>query len=56
MQGGHWAIADAVMEKKTKARGPGHPQGMMKASGTLLQHTTLKSGCNSWKKKPQMGK
>ena len=26
VQEGHWAIADAVMEKKMKAKGPGNPQ------------------------------
>ena len=31
VQEGIWATADAVMEKKTKARGPGHPRGMGKA-------------------------
>ena len=29
---GHWAIADTVMEKKTKARGPGQPQGITKTN------------------------
>ena len=29
---GHRAIADAAMEKKMKARGPGHPQGLRRAT------------------------
>ena len=28
VQEGHRAIMDAIMEKKTKAREPGHPQGL----------------------------
>ena len=32
MQEGCQAIAHAVMEKNTKARGPGYPQGMMNGS------------------------
>ena len=32
VQEGCWAIADAVLEKKMKARGPGHPLGMGKAA------------------------
>ena len=40
VQEGHWAIVDAVMEKKTKARGPGCPRG----SGRAIQSST--STCN----------
>ena len=32
IQEGHQAIVDAVVEKRTKARGPGFPQGMMRAT------------------------
>ena len=32
VHGGHWAIVDAVMEKKTKAREPGCPWGTVKAT------------------------
>ena len=35
MQEDHWAIVDSVMEKTTKARGPGCPQGMTKATWAL---------------------
>ena len=31
VQEGHQAIAVAVMDKKMKARGPGHPQGLWRA-------------------------
>ena len=34
VQEGHWAIAEAVVEKRTKARGPGCPHGMMKVTRT----------------------
>ena len=34
VQEGHQAISDAVVEKRTKARGPGHPHRMMKVMGT----------------------
>ena len=34
VQEGHHAIAEAVVEKRTKARGPGHPCGMMKVTKT----------------------
>ena len=34
VQDGHKAIADAVVEKRTKARGPGHPCGMTKVMRT----------------------
>ena len=32
MQEGHWAIVNTVMEKRMKARGPGHPQGLRKTA------------------------
>ena len=32
MQEGHRAMVDAIMEKKTKARGHGHPQGLRRAT------------------------
>ena len=32
IQEGHRAIADAVVEKRTKARGPGCPHGMTKVT------------------------
>ena len=35
VQDDHCAIIEAVVEKKTKARGPGHPQGKAKPSKTL---------------------
>ena len=35
VQEGHQAIADAVMEKKTKARGLGCPQGLGRAIWSL---------------------
>ena len=34
VQEGHQAIADAIMEKSTKAREPGHPQRMKKTNQT----------------------
>ena len=34
LQEGHGTIADAVVEKTTKARGPGHPHRMMKVTRT----------------------
>ena len=34
VQEGHQAIADAIMEKRTKARGPGHPHRRMKVMRT----------------------
>ena len=34
VQEGHLAIADAIVEKITKARRPGHPQGTMKTNQT----------------------
>ena len=34
VQEGHQAIAGTIMEKRTKARGPGHPIGMMKTIQT----------------------
>ena len=34
VQEGHWAIAEVVVERRTKARGPGHPHGMMKETRT----------------------
>ena len=34
VQKGHQVILDAVVEKRTKARGPGHPHGMMKVMRT----------------------
>ena len=33
MQEGHQPIVDSVLEKKTKTRKPGCPQGIMKATG-----------------------
>ena len=35
VQKGHWAIVDTVMEKRMKARGPGHPQGSGRAIQSL---------------------
>ena len=35
VQEGRWAIVDAVMEKKLKARGPGCPQGLGRAIRSL---------------------
>ena len=32
IQEGHQAIIDAIMEKKMKARGPGHPKGLRGAT------------------------
>ena len=34
VQEGYQAIADAVVEERTKARGPGHPHGMTKVMRT----------------------
>ena len=34
VQEGHGAIADTVVEKRTKARGPGCPRGMTKTNWT----------------------
>ena len=34
VQVGHWAIKDAIMKKRTKARGPGHIHGTMKTNWT----------------------
>ena len=34
VQEGHWTIADAVVEKRTKAQGPGDPQGKKKTKQT----------------------
>ena len=50
VQEGHQAIADAIIEKRIKARGPGCPQGTTKTNQTPQQHTTLKSGCEAWRK------
>ena len=56
VQEGHQAIADAVMERKTKAREPGHIVGMTNATWAPVQCTTLKSRCEAWKKRPLMRK
>ena len=50
VQEGCQAIAEAVVEKGTKARGPGPPHRMMKVMRTPLLHMILKSGCGVWKK------
>ena len=41
VQEGYQVITDVVMEKGTKARG---------GSGPPQEHTTLKSGCEAWRK------
>ena len=43
-------IADTVIEKRTKGRGPGHPWGTTKTNWTPQQHTTSKNGCKAWGK------
>ena len=48
VQEGCWAISDVVVEKRTKARGPGHPHRMTKVMRTPT--AALKSGCRVWKK------
>ena len=50
VQEGCQAITDAIMEKRTKARGPGCPWGTTKTNWTPQQHTTLKNGCKAWRK------
>ena len=35
VQEGHWAITDAIVEKRTRARGPGSPQGTTKINQTF---------------------
>ena len=44
VQEGDWAIVDAVMEKKTKARGPGCPQGLRRA----IQSWTSTCNISDW--------
>ena len=55
MQEVHQGIVDAVVEKRTKARGQDTPKEWWKQPRPLLQHSTLKSGCRAWKKKPLKG-
>ena len=50
VQEGHRAIADAVMEKKTKARESVCLWRTMKITEPPQQYTTLKSGCEAWRK------
>ena len=50
VQEGKQAIADAIMEKRTKDWGPGCPRGTTKTNQTLQQHTISKSGCKAWRK------
>ena len=50
LQEGYQAISDVVVEKQTKARGPGHLCVTTKVMRTLSQHTALNSGCGVWKK------
>ena len=42
VQEGHQAIADAVVEKRSKARGPGCPQGTMKTNWTSTAEYNFK--------------
>ena len=50
VQQGHWAITDAIVEKRIKARGLGHPKEQWRPTGPPQQHTELKSGCEAWRK------
>ena len=44
VQEGHQAITDVIVEKRTKAKGPGHPQGMMKTNWI----PTMTSNIREW--------
>ena len=53
---GCWAIADAIMEKKTKARYQDTPEEQWRPTRPQQEYTTLKSGCEAWEKRREMMK
>ena len=56
VQEGLWAIGDAVMEKKTTARGPGFPKGLGKPSSPQLAPVMQMVGCEAWTRECPMGR
>ena len=56
MQEGCRAMADTVLEKKTKARGSGHPRGQGESPGPQLLPVTLMIGCKVMMRELLMGR
>ena len=52
MQEGHCTIIEAVVEKKTKTRGPGRPWGKEDIPELQLQPMISKRGCKVWRESP----
>ena len=50
VQEGCWAIADAIMVKRTKARDQDAPAELQRQTRHPQQCTTSKSGCKAWRK------